>query len=469
MKKKLLITVPAIVILIASIVASILLINIKPDTSQVSTAKKVADHTDPAVVYLYDGVSVEWTYYGTGDSYYDDLLYNFFQGIGTVDQFGAQGSGFIINENGYIVTNAHVVEYSKLDDQELADMSLSYYADQFSSYLTSIGISETYDNAYDFLWSYMAWTNVDRSLIVVLPGSEVTDVQQIDSKIMFNGEIKSYGAPTGEGKDVAIVKIEADNLPTLSLANSDEVQLQDSVWAFGFPAAAESSALSPDAALVVSVTSGNISAVDKRSTQGAPILQMDAAITHGSSGGPIVKEDGGVIGISTFRGDTVNGQEVQGFNFIVPSNTIKEFVSQSGGSNEEGAVDKLYKEGLNLYWGGYYKDALSKFEAVKRLFPEHSEIDKLIENSQKKSSESKTLWSNYKTAFISYDVVAAVAMGLLLLFTFKGKKTSKKKDSGAETEPAAEKGITSQDSSKDGDDNSESEPNSNTNDDYIGE
>ncbi|MPN02188.1 hypothetical protein SDC9_149402 [bioreactor metagenome] len=196
---------------------------------------------------------------------------------------------------------------------------------------------------------------------------------------------------------------------------------------------------------------------------------MDAAITHGSSGGPIVKADGEVIGISTFGGDTVNGQEVQGFNFIVPSNTIKEFVSQSGGSNEEGAVDKLYKEGLNLYWGGYYKDALSKFEAVQRLFPEHSEIDKLIENSQKKSSESKTLWSNYKTAFISYDAVAAVAIGLLLLFTFKGKKPSKKKGGIAETEPAREKGITSPVSSKDDDSNSESEASSKSNDDYIGE
>ena len=69
-----------------------------------------------------------------------------------------------MSADGYIVTNAHVVEYSKLDDQDLADMSLAYYADQFSSYLTSIGIEETYDNAYDFLWSYMGWLNVDRSL-----------------------------------------------------------------------------------------------------------------------------------------------------------------------------------------------------------------------------------------------------------------------------------------------------------------
>lgn len=469
MKKRLFITVPAIVILLASIVASIFLISIKPDTSHISTAKKVADYTDPAVVYLVDMVSVEWVYYETGDSYYDELLYNFFDWIGTFDQFGSQGSGFIINENGYIVTNAHVVEYSKMDDQTLADMSFSYYADQFSYYLGSIGISETYDNAYNFLLEYMAWDKVDRSLRVVLPGSEIADAQQIDSKIMFNGEIKSYGAPAGEGKDVAIVKIEADNLPTLTLADSDEVQRQDNVWAFGFPDAAESSLLSPDAALIVTVTSGTISAVDKRSMQGAPILQMDAATTHGSSGGPVVRADGEVIGISTFRGDTVNGQEVQGFNFIVPSDTIKEFVSQSGVSNEESEVDRLYKAGLELYWGGYYKDALKKFEAVRRLFPEHSEIDKLIENAQKKSSESKTLWSNYKTAFIAYDVVAAVAIGLLGLFAFKGEKTFKKKGSVAKTVTVADKEILSQVPSKNDGSNSESESSSPTNDDYIGE
>lgn len=112
--------------------------------------------------------------------------------------------------------------------------------------------------------------------------------------------------------------------------------------------------MSIDSSLVVSITDGKVSAVDKKSAQGAPILQISAPTTHGNSGGPVVREDGSIVGLLTFRGNTVYGQEVQGFNFVVPVSTVKEFVDQAGAKNDEGDVDKLYKEGLELYWGRYY-------------------------------------------------------------------------------------------------------------------
>jgi len=67
-----------------------------------------------------------------------------------------------------------------------------------------------------------------------------------------------------------------------------------------------------------------------------------------------------VIGLETFRGNTVFGQEVQGFNFVVASNTAKEFLS--GITNELGPSDVAYREGLELYWNNQFKSAITSLK-----------------------------------------------------------------------------------------------------------
>jgi serine protease Do len=107
----------------------------------------------------------------------------------------------------------------------------------------------------------------------------------------FPAEVKVFGVPIGEGEDVAVIKINAQNLPTLQLGNSNLVELQDNIWAIGFPAAAaDSDLLSPASQLISTITGGQISAIDKKSAQGSPVIQVDAAVTHGNSGGPVVNE-----------------------------------------------------------------------------------------------------------------------------------------------------------------------------------
>lgn len=435
MKKRLFITIPLVIILVASIIASQVLANLNLDTSHVSTDQKLAALTEPAVLSIYDIVDVTWepSSLGTADS--ADLLIGFFEAYGQTESSASSGSGFVISENGYLVTNAHVVEGQTLEDQELADLSFKRLTTKFVEYLAKeFDTQYEYDVIYDFLIERVAWNNVKKSLLVVLPGGTINDVQE--NKTMFEGELKSFGAAVGEGKDVAILKIEANNLPTLKLGDSENVQLQDNVLAFGYPAAANSEVLSPNAVLVGTVTSGKISAVNKTSAEGAPVIQMDTATTHGSSGGPVVQDDGSVIGITTFRGNLVNNQEVQGFNFVVPSNTITEFVSQSGSPNASSDVDRLYHEGLDLYWAGHYNDALQKFEAVERLFPEHPQINNLIEDSQQNSANSKILWSNYKNLFYVYDALALLAILLLLVWTFRRKTQEKNNQALGVEEPA---------------------------------
>ena len=57
---------------------------------------------------------------------------------------------------------------------------------------------------------------------------------------------------------------------------------------------------------------------------------------------------------------------------------------EAGTSNEQGAVDELYNEGLQLYAQGEHSQAIEIFETVKRLFPQHSEVDRLLQTAQEK-------------------------------------------------------------------------------------
>lgn len=427
MKKRIFITVPVVVILLAGIITGVLLTRVKPDTSQVSQAQKIAEYSKPAVVRILNYYTVEWDYVTSNDADLDSVLDSFFTELNWKDINGTLGSGFFVNSTGYIVTNAHVVELSKLEDQEIADMSLNdlaqYFADYVNTYYSDYYNTVSYDDARDVLLDYARYGAVEKFLYVYLPGSDYSGNLLEESETRLAADVKSYGAPIGEGKDAAVIKVEGKNFPILKIGDSDAMQLQDNIWVIGFPGAADTDLLSKDSWTTCTVNEGAISATDKKSTQGAPVLQISASTTHGNSGGPVVNDDGDVIGLLTFRGDTVNNQEVQGFNFVIPTTTVKEYISQSGAEiNKYTSIDTLYREGLDLYWGGYYNDALNKFEDMQRIYPDHSEIKRLITACQTKSSDSKVLWSNYKTAFTIFYIIAAAAIAALLLLTFLPRK-----------------------------------------------
>jgi hypothetical protein len=356
----------------------------------VSAGQKLALLTKPAVVRIYDG------YLGVFVSSSNEQF--------PVSLVGS-GSGSIINPNGYVLTNAHVVDLTHQGDDKAREALFYQFAQQIAQQVAKengMSPQAVLQNAnfIQYLQQNAQLTNFQHIHHVVLPNGEALPF-----------EIKDFGAPVGQGKDVAVLKIEVKNAPTLRIGDSDKVQLQDHVTVFGYPGAADtfdSGILDQKSALEASITDGKLSA-KKNAADGAPILQISAAATHGNSGGPVLSDAGEVIGLLTFRGDTVNGQEVSGFAFVVPTNTAMEFIRKAGTTNEAGLTDQRYREGLDLYWDGYYSQALQKFEEVRRLFPQHAEAARLISDSQQKISEGKER---------SNPLPWIVAAILLLLFVF---------------------------------------------------
>lgn len=180
----------------------------------------------------------------------------------------ASGSGIIISEDGYILTNNHVV-----DTTSASSSSYSYYD---LSKATSIKVK--------------------------LYGNDTT----------YDATIVGQDSKT----DLAVLKIEATGLTAAEFANSDDVKIGEFAMAIGNPLGLGSS-----------ITCGVISAVNREvSSDGTTYtcIQTDAAINSGNSGGALVNSEGKVIGVNTLK---LSGTGVEGIGFAIPINSTLDVTS----------------------------------------------------------------------------------------------------------------------------------------------
>jgi hypothetical protein len=118
-------------------------------------------------------------------------------------------------------------------------------------------------------------------------------------------------------KDIAIIKIPGFDLPTVVLGNSNNVQVGEPVLAVGSPLGLQGT-----------VTTGVVSSIrDDPTGGGFKVLQTDASVNPGNSGGPLVNRQAEVIGIVTFK---IRGGE--NLNFAIPINYLRGLADSSPGS-----------------------------------------------------------------------------------------------------------------------------------------
>ena len=191
-----------------------------------------------------------------------------FFGRGGTSTATASGSGIIISEDGYILTNNHVVSSSTSE-------SSSYYQI-----------------------------------------SEATKV----SVTLFNDETEYEAKIVGQDEqtDLAVIKIEKNGLTKAEFADSDDVKVGEFAMAVGNPVNMTST-----------VTTGIVSAVNRKITDSDgktyKCIQTDAAINSGNSGGALVNSEGKVIGINTLK---LSGTGIEGIGFAIPINATTDITSQ---------------------------------------------------------------------------------------------------------------------------------------------
>lgn len=185
------------------------------------------------------------------------------QGSTALGRERSLGSGVILDPDGYIVTNYHVVK------------------------------------------------GADRVRVVLTPGG--TEDTGPTALLKSHGKILPARV-IGFSKlvDLAVLKVEATGLPTLPIGRYDRIQKGQIVLAFGSPEGLENS-----------VTFGLVSSVLRQTDENDPMvyIQTDAAINPGNSGGPLVDVDGNIVGIDTFIYTKSGGNE--GIGFAIPSGIVR--------------------------------------------------------------------------------------------------------------------------------------------------
>ena len=151
--------------------------------------------------------------------------------------------------------------------------------------------------------------------------------------------------------DLAVLRIDAEDLIPAVFGNSDEAQVGDTVVAIGDPLGIE---------LRGTMTDGIISAINRDVEVGGRVmslLQTNAALNSGNSGGPLINCFGQVIGINTMKiGDYVSTSGVEGLGFAIPSATVKSIVDQlvSQGYVSGRPTLGLAGESLSVFYQHYY-------------------------------------------------------------------------------------------------------------------
>ena len=408
-----------VVLTIFLLLSALIMVPINPSfvaRAEVSDGERLAMYSKPAVVRLIVGPEGTFTYQDPRWSSARNLAFNYV----------VSGSGFFISSDGYIGTNAHVAQMWHDGEDKAKDLLLTRFIAAVGKAFYSINPGDMTQSQYDFIRKNIsALNNFNMYHLVVIPDG---------TALPFEDKPSGYGAPTGESesaKDVAVVKVEVKNAPVLIFGDSDQVKVSEPDTVIGYPGVADmgefKNILSPKAQLEATFTYGHISA-NKSAASGASVLQTDANIDHGNSGGPVLNSKGEVIGLATFGKDSQH-------SFIVTSNTVMEFVKAVNVKNVLGNTDNLYREGLDLYWQGHFSEAMPKFEQVKRLFPQHSEVDRLLQSSQQAITEGKDVksglggagWLIIVVLVIVFLAVAIIVIGgvAFLLLRKRGKKPDK--------------------------------------------
>ena len=340
------------------------------------------------------------------------------------------GSGFIITPDGYVITNAHVVdENSETMKKNFAEQAFQEIIEEDSKDMEeSMGRKLTEEEA-KLLTDANSWYfsqtlsvgNIKKEFSVVMGISG--DKNEI-IPMVIPAKIVTQGASI-PGKDVAILKLTKKHVyPTIRIGDDKGMRVGDQVYALGYPAVATFHPLISEKSISEATLTRGLVSAKKNMKDGWEVLQTDASITHGNSGGPVSNEQGEVIGLATFGSiDQQRGQEVQGMNFIVPVTIVQEFIEKADVKPEMSDISLAYESALDLFDKAWYNKALVKFKEVKKMNGSFPFVDKFIEETE--SNINKGLDKEPKGIDPMYYYIGGGALLLILILVFALRRKKK--------------------------------------------
>jgi serine protease Do len=273
------------------------------------------------------------------------------------------GTGWFINPSGWVITNGHVVSPAHRPlpsiERELLERGVRQACGDVSDQTLAAAVVR-------------AKAKLDPAISVILSNG-----------MRLSATVAKYSPPVaGEGmsgRDLALLKLEAADMPALTLGDSSNTKIGDRIHILGFPDVVLShELLNASAKVEASVTNGAISGM-KLDRANQPLIQIDAPAAGGNSGGPAVGSSGEVLGVLTFVSLEAGSQGVQGFNFVIPSAAVRSFLQGTDVRLDEvSRFNTAWHAGLDAFFGGSYGRAEKHFAEANRLLPDLADVRRMM-------------------------------------------------------------------------------------------
>jgi|GEM_PF-4704255 len=327
------------------------------------------------------------------------------------------GSGFFVNNDGYLVTNGHVAvntpnwtiyemmtsglwddyavslivdvsQYDTTNGPMTADEVYGYLiADPYSveSYAASILMYALQDQAATFTLDasyYVQMTetaaNIDTSTMQVTNTDDVLKADLIDYEY---DELDPDTLTSGYEGDVALLKLDEEaDYPIVELGDTSGVAEGMDVIVIGYPGAVDSTLYSFDQGngdifpLTGSptITRGVVSSI----RNDLSLVQIDASVSGGNSGGPGLSNEGKVIGMVTYAS---LGTGAADYNFLRLIEEVKDIMDVNDIENTGGNTDQYWRSGMEALRTGNYRQASEDLQRAKTAYPDHRGIARYLD------------------------------------------------------------------------------------------
>ena len=379
------------------------------------------------------------------------------------------GSGFFVNKDGYIATNGHVV--TNLPESSLilgvAGGALdNFLVDFFQAYLssqTTLPVDRSFveqkvkeahlsketiyqmaavvyemliknlikiDNSESSYYVQLSNTPIQLSKEGVNLDNGIVTATFIDADYKLPDDLTGFAS-----SDVALIKVEGDNFPALPLGKIEDVRVGSELLVVGYPGVvmgSQSLLLDTSANAEPTFTKGVVSAFKQAKGNLKNLIQTDASINHGNSGGPAMSTDGKVVGIATYGLDP--GEGGGNYNFLRDIADLKALMVKNNVSEDAGEVYSIWNRGLGNYWLSYFKYARSDFEKVTALYEGHPTAADYLEEADAKigTPEDKTprftrserkLFMNMSGGTMAFSIIAIIILAISDFIDSKRRRT----------------------------------------------
>ncbi|HEY6408480.1 MAG TPA: S1C family serine protease, partial [Ktedonobacteraceae bacterium] len=420
----------------------------QPGGNVANPVVRAVDIAEPAVVRIITTLGGHLTV-----NFSQTNSVTFPQGTGSSYPLQLSGSGTFITSHGDILTADHVVNPPHdqslsqfLDDLAAKDVAAyinlnaksgaQVTVDQVDQELKSgqLASMPNYDPATSEVYLNTSYTGpLSASDFSGLPFQIHAAVDRIEKQSSFND------------KDVAIIHVAMNDMASVQLGDSGNVQQQDQLTIIGFPGNGDVSNRPTDL-LTASVNSINVSSI-KTTNSGAQVIQVGGNVEHGDSGGPALDSVGAVVGIVSFGISDPNSPG--GTSFLQASNSARELTQSLNLDTTPGAFQKAWSKAFADYASnapGHWHKALQGFEQIATQYPlfkgvepylaytkEQAKTEKLTSTTATPTPSASPASTNAFTAFaLTIGGVILLLLLLVLLFMVFFRRRGKKAGAAAQ-------------------------------------